>query len=301
MAQPPWKDALARARRGDAGPTPQDAAPPLHPAPLALDAVVAAAPGLQGLLAERQALETRMQAITGQGAADPRYAVEPLDRRRAALAAWSQSRDAERESRRAPAAAFSPQAPPLRATAADVLRGTSADTLRATPGELLADARPSRLFESFERANPRAANDDPPLRPPGRPLGRREAAAPAERDRADPLDRRLARARDMSARVRRGMDVAGRALERARDAVPGGWRGRARARIPGLGKVDHYVRETARKLQVAVGTVDEIGQKADRLRSLARDMRELKDADEANDEARRERALDRLKTKRQEA
>ena len=300
MAQPPWKDALARARRGDAGLTALPVAVPA--APLAPDELAAAAPGLQGLLAERRALETRMQAITGQGGtggggSDPRYAVEPLDRRRAALAAWGESRDAEREGRRTPAAAFAPQAPPLRAMAADVLRGTNADTLRATPGELLADARPGRLIESFGRPLSGAANADPLLRPPGR----REAAAPAERGGADPLDRQLARARDMAARARRTIARAERALDQARDAIPAAWQERAREHIPGLGKADPYVRETARKLQVAVGTVDEIGQKADRLRSLARDMRELKDADAAGDEARRERALGRLKAKRQEA
>ncbi|WP_313671434.1 hypothetical protein [Sandarakinorhabdus sp.] len=369
MAQPPWKDALARARRADAG-GPEPAAP-LRPAEAArhmavppVEQLAAQAPGLKQLLAERQALEQQMQGLTGGNPADPRYAVEPLDRRRAALAAWSQSRDAARGARRDPAAAFAPQAPPLRATAADPLRGTSADqlrgtnadVLRATPGELPGDARPSRLFEAFERppAAP-AANDDPPLRalgralaPPAQPESRRarraarddgpplgeagrqlgaagrrledagrnlgdpgrsldapRRAAPPEPERprgnsGDPLDRRLARARDMAARARRTLDNSERALDQARDAIPGNWQERARERIPGLGKADHYVREAARKLSTLAGAVDDVGSKADRLRGLARDMRELKEADAANDEARRERALDRLKARRQE-
>ncbi|OYX78005.1 MAG: hypothetical protein B7Y82_05550 [Sphingomonadales bacterium 32-65-25] len=357
MAQPPWKDALARARRSD-GSRPAPVAP-LRPAEAAraaapsVEQLAAQAPGLRQLLAERQALEQQMQGLTGGNPADPRYAVEPLDRRRAALAAWAQSRDAARGARRDPAAAFAPQAPPLRATAADLLRGTSADQLRgtnadllrATPGELPGDARPSRLFEAFERppAAP-AANDDPPLRalgrglaPPAQPESRRarraaqddgpplgEAGRPlgaagrqlAEAGRSlgsagrqadpprgssgDPLDRRLARARDMAARARRTLDNSERALDAARDAIPGDWQERARERIPGIGKADHYVREAARKLSTLAGAIDDIGSKADRLRGLARDMRELKEADAANDEARRERALDRLKARRQE-
>lgn len=331
-------------------------AAPLRPAAAAravprVEQLAAQAPGLRQLLAERQALEQQMQGLTGGNPADPRYAVEPLDRRRAALAAWGQSRDAARGARRDPAAAFAPQAPPLRGTAADVLRGTSADQLRgtnadflrATPGELPGDARPSRLFEAFERSP--AANDDPPLRDLGRALpplaaepesrrarraaqddgpplgaaGRQLGAAgrqlaeagrslgsagrPSERPRGnsgDPLDRRLARARDMAARARRTLDNSERALDQARDAIPGDWQERARERIPGIGKTDHYVREAARKLSTLAGAIDDIGSKADRLRGLARDMRELKEADAANDEARRERALDRLKARRQE-
>lgn len=261
MAQPPWKDALVRASRGATAPAP--AAAPAAPPPL--ERVVAAAPGLQRLLDERRALEQQMQGLTGAAAGDPRYAVEPLDQRRAALAAWSQCRDAARDGRRNPAAAFVPQAPPLRATAADNLRATAADVLRATPGELLAEARPAPT------TNP------------------------------DPLDRRLARARDMAARARRTLDAAERPLDQARDAIPRDWQQRARDRIPGLGKDDHYVREAARKLSVLVGSIDEMGARADRLRSLARDMRELKQADEAGDEARRERALGRLQARRRDA
>jgi len=351
MAQPPWKDAVARARRGGGQRAAAD--PALPAAALSpVDRLVAAAPGLQGLLDERRRLEERMQAITGQGPGDPRYAVEPLDRRRAALAAWSADRDAGRDGRRNSAAAFSPQAPPLRGTSADLLRGTSADQLRGTaadtlrrtaadllrvtPGEQPADARAGRpaaasddaprralgrLFDAGpegRRARGKAGEDGPSLSDAGRSLGevgrslsdggrapdaqRRVVQPQAERQRSDgnPLDRRLARARDMAARARRTLDASERALDHARDAISSGWQERARERIPGLGRADRYVQEAAKKLQVLVGTLDEIGQKADRLRSLASDMRELKDADEANDEARRERALNRLKAKRQE-
>jgi hypothetical protein len=302
-----------------------------------LDRLAETAPGLSRLLAERQALEQQMAALTGGDPADPRYAVEPLDRRRAALNAWGAGRDAARASRRSPDAAFAAVAPPLgppplRATAAEQLRGTSADQFRSTPGELPAALRPTapanddpplraleRLIErapASRRERSDRASDDPPLGEAGRRLGeagraladlgraaaaRPDAAEPARpRSSADPLDRRLARARDMAGRARRIAQASERALDGARDAIPNDWQERARERIPGLGRADTYVRETLRKLQVAVGTVDEIGQKADRLRSLARDMRELKEADEANDEARRERAIERLKARRQE-
>lgn len=334
MARPPWQDALARARRTAAPAAPAavaNAAP--ASAPPSLERLAETAPGLGRLLAERAALERQMTALTGGDPADPRYAVEPLDRRRAAIAAWGAGRDAARERRRSPDAAFAAVAPPLsppplRGTSADMLRGTSADVLRATPGERPASLRtppaanddpPLRALERLvapaaaSRRERSAASDDPPLGAAGRGLadaGRaladagRGARTPAdtvrERTGSDPLDRRLARARDMAGRARRLAQVAERALDGARDAIPDAWQDRARERIPGLGRADNYVREGLRKLQVAVGTVDEIGQKADRLRSLARDMRELKQADEANDEARRERAIERLKARRQE-
>lgn len=104
----------------------------------------------------------------------------------------------------------------------------------------------------------------------------------------------------MVSRGRRAYDGAEAALRRAEDAIPRDWQERARERIPGLGRLDPYVREAARLLRVAVGTVDEIGEKADQLRDMARSARELKEADEAGDEARRERALSRLQARRDE-
>ncbi len=327
--------------------------------------VAAVAPGLQPLLEERRALEERMQRLVGATTSDPRYSVEPLDRRRAALAAWGDERDASRGQRRRQGAAPADVplslrgtaadflrgtgADQLRGTSADQLRGTNADQLRATPAELPPELRPGRVSEIFERASGRdSLEHDPPLRvlkpvsersredtnlPQARRrrgtdeaglsemarslvAARRERATSSsedielrratseqqtrDRDTGDALERRLGRARAMAARARRALNGADRALDQARDAIPNDWQRRAEERIPGLGRADGYVREAARKLSVLVGTIEEIGEKADRLRSMAREMRELKEADESNDEARRERALDRLRARRQE-
>lgn len=377
MAQPPWKDALARARRGGAAVSGiADAGAGASRGPggrpgNGLEAAAAVAPGLAPLLAERQALEQRMLGLTGQSPADPRYVVEPLDRRRAAIAAWAGGRDAARDAARAGAASQSvrpeqaarPTAaqaaaaaafqaptlapPPLRGTAADSLRGTAvdglrgtaADELRVTPGEQLAEARARRVQDdvpplravgegSAGRERPRRKRAEqreeqgnsgleaaPPLpaeraaalradaarKQPARKASARQQPARKESAGQEMLDRRLARARDLASRSRRSLVSADRALDAARDAISTDWRQRRLAHVPGLGRDDPYVRETARKLSVAVGSVQEFGEKADRMRSLARDVRELKAADEANDEARRERALERLKARREEA
>jgi hypothetical protein len=338
MTRAPWKDALVRAQR--AAPRAEAANPVAVPNPAPRPQpgqIAAAAPGLQPLLDERRALEERIQRLVGATSSDPRYNVEPLDQRRAALAAWGEERDAGRAQRRRQGPAPAAEALPLRGTAADFLRatsaeqlrGTSADQLRATPAELLPELRPSRAGDRFDRTSGRDVADDGlalrdlmraldmPRNEPGAAQPRRRRgttdtegadaarASPAapqtrEADAGDALERRLGRARAMAARARRALDGADRALDHARDAIPADWRRRAEERIPGLGRADGYVRDTARKLSVLVGTIEEIGQKADRLRSMARDMREVKEADEANDEARRERALDRLRARRQE-
>lgn len=358
MTRAPWKDALIRAQRS--APRTEAAAPNTASTPVPRQqpgAVAAVAPGLQPLLEERRALEERIQRLVGATTSDPRYSVEPLDQRRAALAAWGNERDASRGQRRRQGAAPQDVPLPLRGTAADFLRGTgadqlrgtNADQLRATPAELPPELRPGRVSEIFERASGRdSLEHDPPLRglrpmsersredtnlPQARRrrgadeaglsemarslvAARRERAASSsedieprrgtsaeqtrDRNTGDALERRLGRARAMAARARRVLDGADRALDQARDAIPNDWQRRAEERIPGLGRADGYVREAARKLSVLVGTIEEIGEKADRLRSMAREMRELKEADESNDEARRERALDRLRARRQE-
>jgi hypothetical protein len=351
MTRPPWKDAVVRAQRSPprmegANPsTATNTAPRQQPGQ-----VTAVAPGLQPLLDERRALEERIQRLVGTTPSDPRYNVEPLDQRRAALTAWGEERDASREQRRRQGAAPAPDPLPFRGTAADFLRPTNADQLRATPAELPAELRHGRAGDRFDRTSgPDSADGGLPLRglmraldmprdEPNAPqsrrrrgadaaeigavarsldiLGRRRGAADTEgteaprtassgpqtreRDANDALERRLARARAMAARARRALDGADRALDHARDAIPSDWQRRVEERIPGLGRADGYVRDTVRKLSVLVGSIDEIGQKADRLRGMAREMRELREADEANDEARRERALDRLRARRQE-
>lgn len=329
MAQAPWQDALTRrARAGGVAPARTPVAPVDREAALRQ---AEAMPALTGLMAERQALEAQMAGLTGQGGAgDPRYQVEPLDRRRAALAEWADARDALRHQRREerPAGEVEATPAPDMRTSVTPLRATAGDRLRPTPGELLPEARPRREVEAAAmQERPQA---ETPLRalsgntePGERPRRRRgpepawrwskpraeprpRAAPPSPRERAPMtplLDQRLARAREkaaMAARAQKALVGGDRSLDAARDAIPADWRERARAHVPGLGRADPYVRETAQKLKVAVGTLEEMGEKAERMRSLARDMRELKAADEANDEARRERALERLKARRQE-
>lgn len=338
MSDPPWKDALRRAK-----------APPMSAAAAAAASRASASrpqggvgadpaalsPNLARLMAERQALEARMSALTGQGGlGDPRYAVTPLDQRRAELERWGATRDAIRAMampRVDPHPAALP--PALRGTAADAMRATPGESLRGTPGEqvrptpgdLTPDLRRFSPTEVFERATSQreapweriaARRESDPLAEPSRRLaslgeagrGLRDAGRalrgvgerPVAASASDPLDRRLARARDMVSRGRRAYDAAERALDSARDAIPSDWLERARERIPGLGRADPYVRETARKLTVAVGELADFADKAERMREMASDVRELKEADEARDDARRDRALERLKAKRSE-
>ncbi|KSB89704.1 hypothetical protein AS593_01370 [Caulobacter vibrioides] len=372
MSDPPWKDALRRAKAPTPAPAPARAPPsPSVGLPPGADPA-AVSPNLARLLAERQALEGKMAQLTGQGAlGDPRYAVTPLNQRRAELERWSAGRDAARAAAGPRPDPHPPALPPslrgttadaLRATAGEGLRGTPGEQVRPTPGDLTPDLRrfnPAEVFErpapspreaAWERApaspreaawerpaatpretpwerpaaSPREApwerlaarREDVPATEPSRRLssladagrGLRDAGRalrdPAERPRAatvsDPLDRRLAKARDMVSRGRKAYAAAERALDGARDAIPSDWVERARERIPGLGRADPYVRETARKLSSYVGELADFGEKADRLREMASDVRELKEADEARDDARRDRALERLKAKRSE-
>ncbi|MDG2528598.1 hypothetical protein [Caulobacter endophyticus] len=170
---------------------------------------------------------------------------------------------------------------------------------RQAPWERLAARREDASLTEPSRRLSSLAEAGRGLRDAGRTL-----PDPAERPRAatatDPLDRRLAKARDMVSRGRKAYAAAERALDRARDAIPSDWVERARERIPGLGRADPYVRETARKLSAYVGDIADYAEKADRLREMAGDVRELKEADEARDDARRDRALERLKSKRSE-
>jgi len=340
MPDAPWKDALKRAR----DPTP---APTRIAAPQAFGALpdpTTLSPELARLMEERRALEARMTGLTGGvGPSDPRYAVTPLDQRRAELARWGAGRDAARavSAGAVPADRAAPPPAPLpalRATPGEVarapgpaLRPTPGGSVRPTPGALTPDLRSAApLAELFERpAPPPRMRDKPSDRPTGaasrdadpRAEASRRLAAAAQGGRAlrdvgralrapenrprngpeDPLDRRLERARDMVSRGRKTYAAAERALDSAREAIPRDWVERARERIPGLGRADPYVREAARKLAVVVGTIDELTDKADQMRGMARDVRELREADAAHDDARRDRALERLKAKRSDA
>lgn len=347
MPDAPWKDALKRAR--DPASAPRRVASARLPASSSALDPATVSPELARLMEERRALEARMTGLAGAaGPSDPRYAVTPLDQRRAELARWSAGRDAGRAALGAAALAGRAVTPPapnpaLRATPGETARGGSDPALRATPGEsvrptpggLPPDLRrvAAPLTELFERPaptsreRPREKSGDKPRERASanaereadpRAEASRRLAAIAESGRAlrdagralrtpedrprngpgDPLDRRLERARDMVSRGRKAYAAAERSLDAAREAIPRDWVERAREKIPGLGRADPYVRETARKLAVVVGTIDELTDKADQMREMARDVRELREADESHDDARRERALEKLKAKR---
>ena len=289
----PWQDRLAQAKAGGAAPgtatiTPAAVAQAPQPDPTRF------APGLRALIDERAKLEQQMAALTGPPP-DPRYAVAPMADRRAEFARWSAARDGTRpEADAAPTALRWPgdRVPQLRGTPGEMLRATPGELLRATPGEAVPAGR-----VPIDPAKWSALRDTGgALSDAGRAL-----AGPGEGgggSAGDPLDRRLARARDLASRSRRAYAAAERALAGAKQAIPDDWAERARERVPGLGRADPYVRETAKKLAVVVGTLEEMGDKADQLRETASAVRELKAADEAGDDARRDRALDRLKAKR---
>lgn len=233
---------------------------------------------LAALIGERESLQAGVAALAGGSAADSRFAVAPMADRRAEFARWSATRDAVRAR---------PPAPVAVAPGQSNSTATAPLPLRPTPGETVPAGNVPLDPRGWLAARDTATTTDD---------GRRAAAPPP----GDALDRRLARARDMIARARTPATAANRALDAARDAIPANWTERARERIPGLGRADPYVRETARKLAVAVGTIAELTDKADEMRALASNVRELRDADAANDDARRDRALDRLRARRAE-
>lgn len=299
----------------------------------------AVSPRLAALIAERERLQASVTALTAGSTSDPRYAVATMAERRAEFARWSSERDSRRPEPRAVqseplraghSAGLHPQLafPPLRATPGEAvpagsvpmdprqwmasrdasgarsmaLRGDDigarqarSSTLRGGADSLAEVGRALRAVGSAERA----------VTLPREPGGRQQAtpenrAGERLRGAAAPLERGLERARDWLSVSRKVGARAKHALGRAHSAIQDDWEERARERIPGLGRADPYVRETARKLTVAVGTVDELTEKADQMREQAQAIRELEAADAAGDDERRERALERLKVRRAE-
>ncbi|TFI58106.1 hypothetical protein E2493_11940 [Sphingomonas parva] len=183
--------------------------------------------------------------------------------------------------------------PALRPTPGESAGGGAPPQLRATPGENVRSRRLLDAVQSFETARDAA-----------RAFAER-AEAPVERPRRrtkqDSADSgMLDRAFDRWESLRDKPRQAEKMLDRARRAIPDEWAERARRAVPALGKGDDYDRRMKKLLEVAVGTVDQVSEQSDRMRSLARDVRELRAADEANDEARRDRAIERLRAKRED-
>ena len=253
-----------------------------------------------------------MAGLTGAGdGSDPRFAVTPLAQRRAELARWAAARDAARPVAKAPEPVRAGRAPgeadpvpPDRSVAARPLAESC--PLERSPAErILVDRSVAgRMLEAF--APPRA---DPPLRatpgegPGGTPTRSDAFAALRDASRREPArgdasgftERAFDRIATTVAKPLKGEE----AIARAKKAIPDDWRERARKMVPTLDD-SSYAKRAKKLLRVDVGSLEELADRAEKLRDTLRDVRDLKAADEAGDDKRRDRALERLKTKRQE-
>jgi hypothetical protein len=117
------------------------------------------------------------------------------------------------------------------------------------------------------------------------------------------LDRTLARQRAAEKALGRPRTaLVDTWMRRFRQHMPSpdeAWERRAPERIPGLSESSGYAQRARRLLTVTVGTLEEIAEKSDRLRAQALEARDLAEAATAKDEARRVRAIERLKARRE--
>jgi hypothetical protein len=288
MSDQPWRDRLARARSGaeNVGPPavalPDPSEPPKAPAAPA-DVLASAAPALAMLLAEREELEARMAALTDPGGSqDPRYPVAPMAERRAEYRRWETAREAFRATRAAPAMPEPRRAEAV--TRSEQPRPADRDDAARLPP---LRAKTDRVAEPRDRIRREA-----PLRD--------VTAALRDVTATNPLARFATELDDAKARVSElfSGDVP------FHDRLVATWRERGRAlvpQLPGRAAADPYLRDMGRKLGVETGTIAEIGARSEGLRETALAIRELREADEARDETRRERALGRLRQRRAEA
>lgn len=296
----PWRDALKRA--GAALPADkaavQQPGSASDPDAASID-LASLSPQLAALLGEREQLQSKMAALTGAtdrtSTADPRYEVAPMAERRAEFRRWADARDerrgpAKREPERTRAVAAKPveskQAGVAsvagRMMAAKAKVADAEPALRQTPGEKAGGGGTPFDAQSFVEAHDAARTlfASPTKKP--RPSG----------DSSGLLDRAI----DRWAEIRDKSRMTETALDKARRAIPDDWQRRAKAAIPILSEPDGYADRAKKLLTVAVGSVDQLTELADKMR----DVRALKAADEANDDARRERALAKLQAKRRE-
>ena len=289
MPGPSWRDLE---RRGAIAPGRPGRPAAQAPVP-GNDSAGSPAPGidlpepLQDLLEERRALEARMASLTGAETPDPRtaalYQVQPLAQRRAEHDAWQRRRDAATqravqrqndtpEPRRA--------APPVETRPRQPVRPDETPPLRATPGEQL--RRPQRGApldtDRFSAARDQLSD----MRRQLRSADRQMAEAGMDRERED-----LSRAtRDMGLdHVMEGNERLGRDLDRvsaltdaprrAERVIEDDWLAR-RERIGGP-DFDTYQRgfrdRMGRLFNVATGSVAQLQERSDRLRSAARERR----------------------------
>ena len=324
MAGEPWRDALRRSSLGGAVPGTSPGSAPGMAAPAGSASAPASgasarnadpaqlSPRIAQLQQERDALQAKIAALTTNDAlsGDPRYAVSPMAARREDYLRWASARDARRATGRETAE----DRPRTRAEAdaAGDARAEPVPALRATPGEAepagrvptdplawmrnrdqaivrerARDAEAALRTFDAARADTRATVDD---------IGR---ALPAF-DRVDATRRMRERADETLREVARPVAKAVEQLSRPKRAIAEDWAERARKRVPALGKGDGYDKRAQRLLGVDVGSLEDIAAQSDKLRDQARQMREIADLATEKDEARRERAINRLRERKQQ-
>ncbi|MCK8515368.1 hypothetical protein M0534_03330 [Methylonatrum kenyense] len=256
-------------------------------------------PRLAQLMEERQALETRMQRLSGQTSEHeqrdaPRFPVTPLAERRRADNAWEERRERQRDAiRKRREEVESARREPRFDTTNDARSAPDLPGERLTDGAArLADNADrgsqvlQRLDERVDRGRQRVlrANAE------GRQLERRRRKlGEVGVELPDELEQRLGRATQILSTGRKRLEQGSDAWARARD------------RVREFGDTASMLaRRAERILAVSVGSVDELGARTARQRATAAARRKAERETERNDERRRQRALERLWQRRQE-
>ena len=258
-----------------------------------------ASPQLARLMEERQALEARMQRLTGQPSGDeqresPRFPVTPLAERRRADSEWEQRRRRQQDAIRRRRSELDRARRGLRSD--DELHDRSR---RKSSDRSLTD-RVARVRETVDRGGQLMERLDQRVdhgrrrvlhaNARGRELERRrQLLREAGTDLPGELEQRLGRATEIISatrgRVQQGTDAWARARDRARE----------------FGDTAAMLASRAeRVLAVSVGSVDELGARMARQRAAAAARRKFERDAEQADENRRQRALERWQQKRQE-
>lgn len=310
MAGPSWRDV----ERRQAGARPAAAAPvPGRVAPLRAPELGAVSP-LGKLMAQREALEQRMQTLTGEAPPDPRtaalYQVRPMAERRAEFDAWQMQR--EREAQRARSGLIERRS---------AERGEPASERRTAPGEQEALEEPSLRATRGEAGPPlrgTAADRDPRRRPS--PADEARSGLSGLRDKLGNLDRALGdadrqlaergmnREREDLARMKKDMGLdrilsgagkldsmlergapSAKSPERAERVIEDDWLKRRDA-IGGQ-DMESYQRgfkeRAARLFGVDTGTIDQVGERLQRLRETSLERKRESQEQERRDEDRR--------------
>lgn len=307
-----WQDLQRRQARGGAAAAPANAAPNAAPKAAAgapAPAAAAASPRLQQLMAERQQLEARMQGLVGDGGGDAalaaRYPVASAAQRRLEAQRWASSQDAVQQrllaARRAQNRATTPALPERGRSTAPAEPGTPSQTRawsQARDALLGADRRLAQAESALARTDALDAPLNGALE--------RANARPAERARArDAVQRMGSELRDQvqgpKRKVEQGLQKAREVLDagekiardwdRRRDAIAG----------PDLQRVARgYDARTERLLNVVTGSLAQLTERSDALRSALQQRKAAGREEAQQDEDRRERALQKRQQRRDE-